>query len=218
MSNKLFHFIPGLFAAVLIAGCSQGEQPESSVLNMTKSAATVDTTFDDPCAIVLMLSANPVPRDTSSIDKSIERYQKAVSRTPESVPRLERLGWAFVEKARTTRDAGYYKLAEQTALCIEKQAPDSVESLLLYGHVLHNLHRFREAEELARRLIGQRGLWFDFALLGDVLVERGALDAPQRPRQGQRLQRRRRPALPVDAPEAGAGQPFCPSETGLCCQ
>ena len=83
---------------------------------------------------------------------------------------------AFIEKARDSSDTGYYTLAYQTGLCIESNSPGSAESLLLRGHVLHNLHRFSEAETLARRLVEQRGLWFDFALLGDVLTERGALN------------------------------------------
>ena len=47
--------------------------------------------------------------------------------------------------------------------------------LLLRGHVLHNLHRFREAEGLAHQLVAQRGLAYDYGLLGDVLLEQGKL-------------------------------------------
>jgi tetratricopeptide (TPR) repeat protein len=42
---------------------------------------------------------------------------------------LERLGWAFVTKARVSFDPGFYKLAEQCALCIESQKPHSPEAL-----------------------------------------------------------------------------------------
>jgi len=161
MSNKQVRFLSGFFAAMLVAGCGPSDLRGSLV--------------DDPCVIVMVPPVYKEGEVMSVADRSISRYQKAVARTTESMPQLERLGWAFVEKARETRDTGYYKLAEQTALCIENGAPDSDEALLLRGHVLHNLHRFSEAEVLARRLVGQRGLWFDFALLGDVLVERGAL-------------------------------------------
>ncbi|HMI91019.1 MAG TPA: tetratricopeptide repeat protein, partial [Polyangiales bacterium] len=44
------------------------------------------------------------------------------------------------------------------------------------GHALHSLHRFSEAEVIARRLVAERGLAFDFGLLGDVLADRGELD------------------------------------------
>ena len=44
------------------------------------------------------------------------------------------------------------------------------------GHVLDNLHRFKEAEVLARELVTRRGLAFDYGLLGDALMEQGRLD------------------------------------------
>src|SRR5262249_8691912 len=70
---------------------------------------------------------------------------------------------------------GFYKLAEQSALCLESQQPGSPQSLLLRGHVLHNLHQFKEAEALARDLVARRGLSFDNGLLGDALMEQGKL-------------------------------------------
>ena len=79
---------------------------------------------------------------------------------------LEQLGWAFVAKARESFDPGFYKLAEQCARCIEKRNPQSQEAMLLRAHVLQNLHRFKESETLARRLVQQRGLSFDYGLLG----------------------------------------------------
>jgi tetratricopeptide (TPR) repeat protein len=39
------------------------------------------------------------------------------------------------------------------------------------------MHRFSEAEPLARQLVTSRGLSYDFALLGDVLMEQGRLPA-----------------------------------------
>ncbi len=47
--------------------------------------------------------------------------------------------------------------------------------MLLRGHVLHSLHRFKEAEEIARELASKRGIAFDFGLLGDALMEQGKL-------------------------------------------
>ena len=47
--------------------------------------------------------------------------------------------------------------------------------MLLRGHVLHNLHRFSEAETIARDLVSKRGLPFDYGLLGDALMEQGNL-------------------------------------------
>ena len=47
--------------------------------------------------------------------------------------------------------------------------------MLLRGHVLISFHRFAEAEAIARELVEQRTLPFDYGLLGDALVEQGRL-------------------------------------------
>src|SRR5207237_5129659 len=44
------------------------------------------------------------------------------------------------------------------------------------GHVLQKLHRLKEAKPVARELVDQRGLPFDFGLLSDVLMEQGKLE------------------------------------------
>ena len=175
MAKSFTGFTLGLLTVVLIAGCSQNDAQGNNALD-TVSTDTLTIVQEDPCTLVLIPSTSTDDYSIQDVDRAIARYQKALSGTARPLPHLERLGWAFVQKARETRDAGYYKLAEQTAGCIENQAPNSAEALLLKGHVLHNLHRFKDAEELARRLIKRRGLWFDYALLGDVLLERGALD------------------------------------------
>jgi len=82
----------------------------------------------------------------------------------------------YIAKARELGDPGAYNLAMQSALAIEAQQPNSLAALLLRGHALHSLHHFSEAERIARRLVSERGLPLDFGLLGDVLVDRGALD------------------------------------------
>ena len=46
---------------------------------------------------------------------------------------------------------------------------------MLRGHVLHNMHRFAEAEKLARDLVATRGAPFDYGLLGDVVMEQGRI-------------------------------------------
>jgi tetratricopeptide (TPR) repeat protein len=90
------------------------------------------------------------------------------------------LGWLFVAKARTSFDPGYYKLAEHCALVLERAQPKAAAAWLLRGHALHSQHRFQEAEVLARALVNQRGLAFDFGLLGDVLVDVGQVDQAAR--------------------------------------
>ena len=132
------------------------------------------------------------------MDENIRTVQKKIrsQQTSQQVlPTIEQLGWSYVEKARVSFDPGFYQLAEQCATCLELKsaqlmnaksqeptfAPLSPQAakasaMLLRGHALHALHRFAEAEQIARELTTSRGLAFDFGLLGDVLMEQGKLD------------------------------------------
>ena len=131
-------------------------------------AATV--TFDNPLGLVLTAQTGQ-----SRTDGEISQLQRRIREGRNVELWLDRLGWAFVAKARESFDLGFYKLAEQCARCIEKRNPQSQEAMLLRAYVLQNLHRFKESETLARRLVQQRGLSFDYGLLGDALMEQGKL-------------------------------------------
>jgi tetratricopeptide (TPR) repeat protein len=140
--------------------------------NKSEATETPATTaiFDDPLALVLTPQSGG-----SRSDKEISRLQQQIRSGRNTELWLEQLGWAFVAKARESFDSGFYKLAEQCARCIEKRSPQSQEAMLLRAHVLQNLHRFKESETLARRLVQERGLSFDYGLLGDALMEQGKL-------------------------------------------
>src|SRR6266487_6835579 len=135
-----------------------------------KTPATAEI-FDDPLALVL----SPQTGD-GRIDREISRLQEQIRNGRNLQLGLEQLGWAFVAKARESFDPGFYKLAEQCAWRMEKRNPRSQEAMLLRAHVLQNLHRFKESETLARRLVQRRGLSFDYGLLGDALMEQGKLN------------------------------------------
>jgi tetratricopeptide (TPR) repeat protein len=123
-----------------------------------------------PCAIAL--AAQP---GDGSLDKRVAEVQGEVRKAHNPVPKLERLGSLYVAKARRTFDPGFYKLAEQCALCMESVQPGSHDAMLLRGHVLQSMHRFAEAETLARELTAKRGSVYDFGLLGDALVDQGRI-------------------------------------------
>jgi tetratricopeptide (TPR) repeat protein len=118
---------------------------------------------------------DPASADKSAVDAQITQTQARVKSGPNTGPQIERLGWLFVEKARVSNDPGFYKLAEQCALCLESANGNSPEALLLKGHVFHSLHRFKEAEPLAVDLIEKRGMAADFGLLGDIEFDQGKI-------------------------------------------
>ena len=154
-----------LTMGLLALGCSDGPptQPaRSAPLDVALAALS--------CDVALAPHQGKAP-----LDDEIAALQRKIRQ--ENAPRgsLERLGWLFVSKARRAFDTGYYKLAEQSAFCLLAQDPKSPSAALLRGHILHNLHRFKEAEVLARDLVATRGLSFDYGLLGDVLMEQGNL-------------------------------------------
>jgi tetratricopeptide (TPR) repeat protein len=88
---------------------------------------------------------------------------------------LERLGYLYVARARAANDPGDYTLADMAASCLESRYPGDAGALLLKGHVLHQLHRFSEAERIARALVARRTVVLDYGLLGDTLMEQGRL-------------------------------------------
>jgi tetratricopeptide (TPR) repeat protein len=125
-----------------------------------------------PAACAVALAPATQRNDT---DRDIARLQEQSRREPNPRQALEQLGYRYVARARVANDPGDYKLAEKTAECIESTSPDDASALLLRGHVLHQLHRFREAEQIARRLTVKRQFVLDYGLLGDVLMEQGRL-------------------------------------------
>jgi tetratricopeptide (TPR) repeat protein len=123
-----------------------------------------------PCAIAL------VPhKGDEEIDREIKRLQEQAGSNSERAATMNRLGWAFITKARLSYDPGYYKLSEQCALCVRSKNPDNQDALLLQGHILQSLHKFKDAEPIARKLVTIRSESFDYGLLGDVLMEQGRL-------------------------------------------
>jgi tetratricopeptide (TPR) repeat protein len=161
----------GLTAAFFVTSCSQHTPPPVTAISKVSDKAEAEPdNLSDPCELALAPH-----QGADRIDLEILRQQANVRAEKNTLPSLERLGWLFVAKARASFDPGYYKLAEQCALCLESRQPHSAEALLLRGHVLENLHRFKEAEAIAHELVGRRGFSFDYGLLGDTLMEQGNL-------------------------------------------
>ena len=169
---KQIQFSTLALLAAWLVGCGPGASSSHGPIlssNQTNATAALKVSAD-PLALVLA----PHSGDGRT-DRQIIQLQQKLPGARQPVPMLEQLGWLFVAKARESFDPGFYKLAEACAASIEAREPDANEALLLRGHVLQNLHRFKEAEPLARKLVARRGAPFDFGLLGDVLMEQGRL-------------------------------------------
>ena len=151
-----------VIVGVAAPGCHRGsartESPRSAV------------TAPDACTVALAAGAG-----TSDRDREIERAQKDARGASRANEALERLGHLYVGRARVTNDPGDYTLAAATADCLDASYPGEAATLLLRGHVFHQQHRFRDAEQVARTLIARRTMVLDYGLLGDALMEQGRL-------------------------------------------
>jgi tetratricopeptide (TPR) repeat protein len=157
MTNKTV--IPILLSAFIVLGLTAG-----------KKALVQPATENQPASCRLVLA--PLPTD-KPIDQEIARQQALVVNSSSSANALERLGWTFIKKARVSFDAGFYKLAEQCAVCMAARGAKGPDGLLLRAHALQSLHRFAEAEITARELVKLRERPFDYGVLGDILVDQG---------------------------------------------
>jgi tetratricopeptide (TPR) repeat protein len=139
----------------------------SYAIGKTKSDVVSDL---DACTIALLPH-----QGNKEIDRQIRSLQDEARSKSQPADVMKRLGWAFVTNARLSFDPGYYKLAEQCAICIRTKNGDDPDALLLQGHILQSLHRFKDAEPIARELVKVRSESCDYALLGDLLMEQGGL-------------------------------------------
>ena len=144
--------------------------PLRLIVSLAISSATAAS---DRLAREMILTPHPgVQRE----DREIGRCQVRAAAADATPAAFEQLAWAYVAKARRSLDPGFYKLAERTVDVIEAEYRVTPELLLIRGHVCHNLHRFRDAERIARRVVAERGAPVDHALLSDALIEQGKLE------------------------------------------
>jgi len=159
MTHRMF-VLAGVFATVSALGCQR--RPTAM------ADATAITT--DACTVALA----PWP-ERSDRDRAITHAQQRAGARGATRDALEQLGYLYVARARSSNDPGDYTLAQMAAECLDSRHPGDAGALLLKGHVLHQLHRFREAEQVARALVARRTVVLDYGLLGDALMEQGRL-------------------------------------------
>ena len=169
MTRQMLVLVGLMLMVVPILGChrpAKASDSESAVVAQNSAPRAIDA-----CAAALAPAAGQSERD-----RAIARAQQDAG-TPAHAHggALERLGYLYISRARVSNDPGDYTLAEKAADCLESRYPNEAAALLLRGHVLHQLHRFREAEQIARTLVARRTVVLDYGLLGDALMEQGQL-------------------------------------------
>ncbi|MDB6136952.1 MAG: tetratricopeptide repeat protein [Verrucomicrobiaceae bacterium] len=114
--------------------------------------------------------------DAGPLAAPMQKLQEKIKANPGDSRSIEQLGRFFIAKARVNFDPGCYKLAEMCGVVLVRNDPKNAQGLLLQGETLLAMHRFHEAEGVARSLLAQRQDMTDHALLGDALMEQGRLD------------------------------------------
>ncbi|RME71484.1 MAG: hypothetical protein D6781_04150 [Verrucomicrobia bacterium] len=109
-------------------------------------------------------------------DVEIRKLQDGIRQSGTNGENLLALGWAFIARARRSQSDHLYSLALLAADSIQDRPANDAPVLFLKGHALHNLHRFAEAETVARELIAVRGAPADHGLLSDALMEQGRIE------------------------------------------
>lgn len=148
----------------------------SCLASLTASRASEPRAKDPTVAKEMaMMHILATEAGTSPLSKQIQALQTAIRQKPDDTRRIEQLGRLFITQARVENDDGAYKLAEQCSVVLEAMDPINPVALVIRGHALLAMHKFREAEAVARQLLTIRQEMLDHALLGDALMEQGRL-------------------------------------------
>ncbi len=110
-------------------------------------------------------------------DGTIRFWQWKVSRDPDDYFNYDRLGAAYIQKARETGDITYYSLAEQSlgrSLALESKDREAVSALAHMAAVYFGEHRFPDAIDYAQRAAALKtGDVSQYAIIGDAQLEMG---------------------------------------------
>lgn len=117
---------------------------------------------------------------TAASDQLIQFYQARVARDPDDPLNYNRLGAAYIQKARESGDVTYYNLAETALKKSLELVPDIVaaaSATTSLAAVYLARHEFKAALTYAQKAIeiGSRDL-YPYALIGDASIELGQYD------------------------------------------
>lgn len=125
-------------------------------------------------------AAQPTASHYNRTDGVISFWQWKASRDPDDFFPYDRLGAAYIQKARETGDITYYGLAEASlkkSLAIESTNREAVTALAHIATVYFGEHRFADAIDYANRAQALKtGDVSQYAIIGDARLEMGQYD------------------------------------------
>lgn len=120
---------------------------------------------------------NYISNTNSSADRYISALKEQLIEAPENINILNKLGAAYIQKARETNDPEYYASAENV---LNRSIDLQQENFLAYaelGSVKLSRHHFREALELSEKSLTQNPYSaYSYGVLVDAQVELGMYD------------------------------------------
>jgi tetratricopeptide (TPR) repeat protein len=128
-------------------------------------------------AMFLFFFATDPARAQRETDNSIHFFQWKVSQDPDDFFNYDRLGVAYLQKARETGDVTYYNLAAKAlekSLDLEASHPEAAPATRHLAAVYYSEHRFAEALTLAQKALDLNPTDVSpYALIGDAHSEAG---------------------------------------------
>jgi tetratricopeptide (TPR) repeat protein len=129
---------------------------------------------------LLSIAAHPVLAQQHETDNQIHFFQWKISQDPDDFFNYDRLGVAYIQKARETGDVTYYNLAAKAlekSLDLESTHPVAAPATKHLATVYYAEHRFTETLSLAQKAIALNPADVTpYALLGDARSEMGEYD------------------------------------------
>ena len=147
--------------------------------NSASTLSSKPSTVPHPTGLPRYSTLPPSVRSTPT-DGVIRFFQWRVSLDPTSYFDYDRLGTAYVQKARETGDITYYQLAEQAlekSLLLESTHPEAASATAHLADVYFAEHRFSDAIMFARKALSfKTGDVSEYATIGDCMMNRGDYD------------------------------------------
>ncbi len=163
-----------LTTSLFAAACTK---PSPAPAATASAPEKVKVTAPEPkLATSRALAMSKVPGD-AGVDRVISDLQRSSARNPAKVDYWILLGRAWVRKARESSDPGFYVNANACAEVALEVSPDDKLAYDLQGLVLLNDHKFREAVDLANKVLAKHpDDAMAYGSLSDALLELGRFE------------------------------------------